>query len=418
MKIISDLHVHSRFARACSPAITLQGMEQTAIEKGINLIGTGDFTHPTWLKEIVLQLEETDGKGFFCIKGSSSGVKFVLSAEVCTISRDHDRVRKIHNCILMPSLDSVASMNEMLAKHADLSSDGRSIISISAAELVDMAIRADRDAFVFPAHAWTPYFGVFGAISGFDSMKEAYEDQEKHIYALEMGLSSDSPMNWRLSALDKYALISTSDMHSLPKIGRELTTFDLEDVSYRSMLNSIKEKDNRRFTGTVEFFPEEGKYHFDGHRQCHVSIDPNKQKGMTKCPKCGGKLVIGVLHRVNDLADRDPGYVAKWRPPFVKAVPLLEVVAYVMKKSTYSTLAVNTYDEMVRSLGTEYEILVSMDINRIADKFGEEISTAIKNMRDSNVTIEPGYDGVFGKVDLLNRDRGKVSISGWKQKML
>ncbi len=418
MKVIADLHIHSRFARACSDKINLESMEEAALQKGINLIGTGDFTHPTWLGELKKELVEAEEKGFYRRKGSSSGVRFVLSTEVCTVFRDRrEHTRKIHNCITMPSFDAVDSMNEMLSKKGSLSSDGRPIISMSAAELVDIAVRSDRSAFVFPAHAWTPYFGVFGAISGFDSMKEAYEDQEKHIYALETGLSSDPEMNWRLSALDKYALISTSDMHSLPKIGRETTLFDLDDVSYSSMLSAIKEKDTKRFTGTVEFFPEEGKYHFDGHRQCHVSIDPDKQKGVTKCPKCGGKLVIGVLHRVNDLADRDPEYRPKGRQPFIKAVPLLEIIAYVNRKTAYSPLVESTYKDMVSRLGTEYEILVNVSVEKIREGFGEEMALAIENMRNGKVTIEPGYDGVFGKVDLLNREKRKETF-GWKQKTL
>ena len=263
MRVISDLHVHSRFAMACSSAITLKGMEQTAKEKGINLIGTGDFTHPEWLKEIKANLEEAEGGGAFKIKGAPSSVRFILSSEVCTVSLDSKKItRRIHHCLLMSNLDSVESLNEILSKYGSLPSDGRPILSMRAAELVEAVMGVDSNAFVFPAHAWTPYFGVFGAISGFDSMKEAYEDQEKHIYALDTGLSSDPSMNWRISALDKYALLSTSDMHSLPKIGRKMSLFEMDVISYAGIISAIKQKDNKRFTGTVDFFPEEGKYHF------------------------------------------------------------------------------------------------------------------------------------------------------------
>ncbi|HUC38745.1 MAG TPA: endonuclease Q family protein [Candidatus Acidoferrum sp.] len=416
MRIVSDLHVHSRFAAACSSSITLNGLEQAAVEKGINLVGTGDFTHPEWLKEIKGTLEEVVDTRTFKIKGSKSDVRFMLSSEVCTISNDKDGVKKIHHCILMPSLESVDSLNASLSKYGSLPSDGRPILSMKASELVEKVMAADSNAFIFPAHAWTPYFGVFGALSGFDSMKEAYEDQEKHIYALESGLSSDPQMNWRISALDKYAVLSTSDMHSLPKMGREMSVFNLDNLSYRSLISAIKDKDVKRFEKTVEFFPEEGKYHFDGHRKCMVSIDPDKQKNITRCPVCGGKIVVGVLHRINDLSDRDAGYSPKGRVPFIKAVPLLEVIANVMKKSTTSVPVQKMYIEMTARLGTEYSILLDVGVDKISEAFGVDMGTAISNMRNGTITIEPGYAGVFGKVDLLNRERKKGPT--WKQKTL
>ncbi|MCL4389564.1 MAG: endonuclease Q family protein [Candidatus Marsarchaeota archaeon] len=404
---------------ACSSAITLKGMEQTAVEKGINLIGTGDFTHPEWLKEIKANLEPAGDASLFKIKGSTSGVRFVLSSEASTIFEGKDKkIKKIHNCMLMPDLESVDALNSALGKYGKLSSDGRAQLSMSAASLVEEAFKASKNAFVFPAHAWTPYFGVFGALSGFDSMKDAYEDQEKHIYALETGLSSDPAMNWRISKLDKYAIISTSDMHSLPKIGREMTILDVANFSYSDVVGAIKNKDDKKLNSTLEFFPEEGKYHFDGHRQCGVSIDPDKDGNITRCPVCGGKIVLGVLHRINSLADRPADYIAKNRPPFVKAVPLREVVAYVTKKTFYSVPVVKLYEDMIKDLGTEYDILTAVSTKLIAEKFGDEIGTAIENMRDGKIRIKPGYAGVFGELDLLNRDSSKPETKEWKQHRL
>ena len=419
MRVISDLHVHSRFAMACSGSITLPGMEETALMKGINLVGTGDFTHPEWLKEIKGILEEVEETGTFRIKGSKSDVRFILSSEVCTIFQDRKNLtKKIHHCVLMPSLESVDALNSVLSKYGSLPSDGRPALSMKASELVEAVMGTNQNAFIFPAHAWTPYFGVFGSLSGFDSMKEAYEDQEKHIHALDTGLSSDPAMNWRISALDKYALIGTSDMHSLPKMGRKMSIFELDEMSYNDLINAIKENKPPKFSSTVDFFPEEGKYHFDGHRKCGVSIDPDKQKSITRCPVCGGKLVIGVLHRINSLADRDAGYVPKGRPPFVKVVPLREIIAYVFGKGPISLAVDKIYTSMISQLGTEYNILVNADAQKISDGFGEDIGTAISNMRSGNITIEPGYSGVFGKVDLLNRDKGKKNPPGWRQKTL
>lgn len=417
MRVISDLHVHSRFAMACSSAITLKGIEETALQKGINLMGTGDLTHPLWLKELKDGLEPAE-QGLFKVKGSQSGVRFVLSGEVSTVFEKGGRQRRIHHCILAPSFEVVDAINERLSKRGDLMSDGRPQISMSAAELVEDLLKSDNSIFVFPAHAWTPYFGVFGALSGVNSMKEAYEDQEKHIYALETGLSSDPAMNWRLSALDKYSLLSNSDMHSLTKIGREANVFDLDAASYNGLISAIKGKGEKGFEKTVEFFPEEGKYHFDGHRQCMVSIDPDKQSSITRCPVCGGKIVIGVLHRINILADREPGYSPSNRVPYIKVVPLREIISYVTRKAPTSVAVSKTYLDMVSKLGTEYSILVDASTESITESFGEDIGTAIENMRKGDITIEPGYAGVFGKIDLLNRGRGKKDLQGWKQRTL
>jgi uncharacterized protein (TIGR00375 family) len=406
MRVIADFHTHSRFSRACSQNITLQGLEGTALEKGINLVGTGDMLHRSWLSEIRSDLEEGDGKGLFKIKGSSSNVRFILGGEVCTISNSKDNTSKrIHHCILMPSVESVLALRDALAKRGSLDSDGRPILLMSAAELVETVFNVDQNAFVFPAHAWTPYFGVLGSMSGFDSIKDAYEDQEKHIFALETGLSSDPLMNWCVSKLDKYTLVSNSDMHSLQKMGREANIFDVEDRSfdYLTITKALKEKDSNMFKGTIEFYPEEGKYHYDGHRECGFSADPSS--GTSICPVCGKKLVIGVLHRVLDLADRPLGFKPDNAPSVAYAVPLREILAYALRKNTYSVAIESQYLKLVEHFGTEFKVLMDASVEEIAEQSSDDVAQAVKNVRENKIHIKPGYAGVFGELDLLGRDR-------------
>ncbi len=402
---------------ACSQSITVEGIERACLEKGINLIGTGDFAHPVWLKELRQSLEPAE-QGLFKVKNSNSGVRFILSEEVSTVFERNGRSKRIHNCILLPSFEAVDVLNERLAKHGDLKSDGRPQVSISCAELVEDTFKSESNAFLFPAHAWTPYFGALGNF-GFDSMKDAYEDQEKHIHALEMGLSSDSPMNWRISALDKYALLSNSDMHSLPKIGREMNEFEIEEskLSYNAIIGAIKDKDKKIFKRNIEYFAEHGKYHFDGHRQCVVSVDPDKYK-ITNCPTCGKKLVVGVMHRINDLSDRPPGQMPKSGIPFTYAIPLIDIIGYVLKKNPVSVGVDKIYRQLIQSLGTEFDVLINADIDAIKEKSGnEEIGKAIQNVRENRVNIIPGYAGVFGIIDPLNRNVSRTA-SDWKQKGL
>lgn len=413
MKIIADLHTHSRYAMACSSAITIKGMESTALEKGINLVSTGDFTHGSWLAEIKRDLEDPDGTGLFNLKGSNSGVKFILGVEVSTVyNNTPTTVKKVHHCILLPSIEHADAVRDALSKYGAMDSDGRPTLSMSPAEMVENVRSVTKDAIVFPAHAWTPFFGVFGAFSGFDSMEEAYQDQVQHIHALEMGLSSDSPMNWRISKLDKYTLLGNSDMHSLPKMGREANVMEIDErhLDYRTLADIINHKDAGRMVKNIEFYPEEGKYHFDGHRNCNVSVNPDTST-IEKCPVCGKRLVIGVLHRVNDLADRPPGTVPHGSVPYVHAVPLMEVIAYVMGKTAYSRAVADTYTSMVSALGPEFEILLDISPDRIAKVAGDEIAKAIINVREERIGITPGYNGVFGVLDLLNRKKGKMHNS-------
>lgn len=400
MKIVADLHVHSRFAMACSPAINPLSMQITAVEKGINVLGTGDILHRAWRNEMLKHLAFDADSGMYKIDAKSS-VWFVPSAEVSTIFEGSDKsIKKIHNCILFSSIEAASNAAERLSKYGSLSGDGRPQLQMSAAELVEEVLATDKDAFVFPAHLWTPYFGALGALSGFDSIKEAYGDQEKNIHAYESGLSSDPKMNWRISALDKYALISNSDMHSLPNMGREANVFDLEKPTYVGMINAIKAKDVRRFNETIEYYPEEGKYHYDGHRDCHYSVDP-EQGAETNCKVCGKRLVVGVLHRINDLADRPAGYRPKNAIPYTHAVPLLEVIAYAMKKDRYSPIVKKEYSELISAFGNELDILVSVADDKIRQVAGEDIAECIDNVRNERISIKPGYAGVYGEIDLL-----------------
>lgn len=412
MEYISELHVHSKYAGACSDKLTLDNIDATSSQKGINLIGTGDFTHPEWFKEIKSRLEP-QGNGLFRVKGSSTKVNFILSAEVCTISSKigdgkagmFDRsgnVAKIHHGILAPDLETIQQINDTLARHGKLALDGRPQLSMQASELVEALMGIDKRIFVFPAHAWTPWFGVFGSMGGFDSIEDAYQDQAKHIYALETGLSSDPAMNWRISKLDKYTLISGGDAHSLPKLGREATILEIDEnkLSYDSAIDALK---NKKVKMTVEFYPEEGKYHYDGHRNCNISMSPSESRRFNgRCPVCGKKITIGVLHRVEELADRPEGYKPSNAVPFVHAVPLLEVLSYITNKGVGTNQVQELYSKLIGKFDTEFNMIINSDIESIAE-VDKELAKSIQNIREDKVNIIPGYDGVFGIVDIMNR---------------
>ncbi|MEM0154287.1 MAG: endonuclease Q family protein [Methanothrix sp.] len=414
MKIVADLHVHSRFAMACSGAINPKSMAETALEKGINVLGTGDILHPEWMKEIE-NYTVSEGNGLYRLKGSDNKTAFIPSAEVSTIFEGRDKsIKKIHNCILLPSLESAKELSERLGKYGSMGADGRPQLQMSAAHFVDIVKEVDKRAFIFPAHLWTPYFGALGAMSGFDSIKEAYEDREKDIRAYESGLSSDPKMNWRVSELDKYTLISNSDMHSLANMGRETNVLDLDELSYDSIIKAIVDRDDKRFKLTVEYYPEEGKYHYDGHRECHYSVNPEEDKS-TVCKVCGKKLVIGVLHRVDDLADRPVGYVPKIHVPYIHSVPLIEVISYAKRKTRYTQEVKELYSKLIERFDDEMDVLTNAKISDISEIAGEDIAECIDNVRNDKITIKPGYSGVFGELDLLGREPKQKNVAN-KQK--
>ena len=415
MELISDFHTHSKYSGACSENLTLENIYEMCKIKGIKLISTGDFTHPLWFKEIKTKLIDNGG-GIFSINGKE-GLSFILGTEVCTVFDENGGsknlfsktygIKKIHNCILAPNIETVELINNELKNFGNLSLDGRPLLSMSAAELVEILMKINREIFVFPAHAWTPWFGVFGSISGFDSIKDAYQDQAKNIYALETGLSSDPSMNWRISKNDKYTLLSGSDAHSPQKLGREAVVLNLKNknLTYKSVIEAIKEKS---ISYTIEFYPEEGKYHYDGHRNCKISMTPKEAKKYNyTCPICRKKLTLGVLHRIEELADRDENYVLKGAPTFVKAVPLTEVISYVYSKGVNTKAVMESYHSLINSFGNEMDVLINADINKISN-IDKVLGNAINAIRSGNIKIKPGYDGVFGVIDILGRETNDI----------
>jgi len=306
MQQILDLHIHSRYSRACSPRLTLVNIEQTCRFKGIDIIATGDFTHPEWFKSIKEELVETGhNTGLYKLKTAQDDkIKFILSTELSLIYKDGDRARRIHLVVQAPNISAVEELNKQLSKKYNIHSDGRPILGISAPDLVAMLLKIDSKFLIYPAHIWTPWFAVFGSKSGFDSLEECFKEQTKHIYAIETGLSSDPAMNWRLSALDKLTILSNSDAHSLANIGREANVMEIsEPITYQKIYDHIKNRTGMKFT--IEFYPEEGMYHFDGHRDCRFSCSPEETRKIKNiCPVCHKPLIIGVLNRVDDLADR------------------------------------------------------------------------------------------------------------------
>ena len=411
MRIIADLQIHSKYSRACSQDLTPKNIGLWADKKGIAVIGTGDFTHPKWLLELRQALEETR-PGLFQLKDKSAKAYFMLTSEISSIYKQGEKLRRQHTCVFAPSFAAVDRFIANLeAKGANLKSDGRPITGIHCDDLVKLALEADSKNFIVPAHAWTPHFGVFGSLSGFDSIAEAFGDQAGHIYAIETGLSSDPKMNWQISALDKYALLSNSDAHSLRKIGREANVFEIPEteLSYGSIIEAIKSKDPKKFLFTIEFFPEEGKYHLDGHADCKFSCEPEKTKSLGgRCPVCGKKLLVGVLNRVAELADREYGFMPEGAIPYKNIIPLEEIIAETFGVGTGSKRVLETYDRMTDKY-PEFEILLDLSEDQLTKISAPEIAMAVLRVRSGQVRVEGGYDGVFGKIHIFSdEERDKV----------
>lgn len=408
MRFIADLHIHSKYSRATSKDMSPEAIWRWAQLKGIGVVGTGDFTHPGWLKELSEKLEPT-GTGLFTLKkeyehntvpdSCRAEVSFVLSAEISSIYRKNDRTRKVHSLILVPDFSDAARINFILSRIGNLNADGRPILGLDALELLKIVKDVSPSAVFIPAHAWTPHFSVFGAVSGFDSLEECFEDYTPHIKAIETGLSSDPPMNWRLSALDNINLISNSDAHSAAKMGREANIFDT-DISYMSLAIAIETRQG--FLGTIEFFPEEGKYHYDGHRACSVSLSPEEtiQHGYL-CPKCGRRVTVGVLHRVEKLADRPLGYKPDTASSYFSLIPLAEVIAEAFGVGVTSKAVEMEYKRLTQSLGSEFSILMDSPITDIEKVSSRLIGEGIGRMRSGNIYVAPGYDGEYGKIKIF-----------------
>ncbi|MEM2518439.1 MAG: endonuclease Q family protein [Candidatus Bathyarchaeia archaeon] len=402
MRVIADLHIHGRYSRATSQKMSIEEIAHFAKIKGLNLVGTGDFTHPKWLKELHETLVEEAGTGLYKVaKNPDLPVYFMITTEVSTIFTFEDDVKKIHHVILTPSIETAVQVNERLAKYGDLSVDGRPTLDMSAPQLVEEVMGVSKDNMVFPAHAWTPWFSIFGAFSGFNSVEECYQDMAKHIYALETGLSSDPPMNWRLSKLDKFTLVSNSDSHSFwPwRMGREANVFELKSPSYWEVVEAIRNKDKARFKFTVETDPAYGKYHWTGHRNCNVSLSPKEAIKLSNiCPVCRKKLTKGVEQRVEELADRPAGFKPENAIGYLHLLPLSEIIATVLNVDSPSTQQVwSIYNRLVEKFGDEYSVLIDAPREALESVVDGKIAEAIIRVREDRIKVVPGYDGVYGR---------------------
>jgi len=397
MKVVADLHLHSKYSRATSRQMNLEGLSRGAKVKGLDVLGTGDFTNEFWFKEIRKKLKEVSGSGLLAYED----VHFMLTSEVSTIFDFEGRIRKIHHILHAPSFEIVEQINENLSKYGNLAVDGRPTLKLGAPELVENLMEISKDIMITSAHIWTPWFGVFGSKSGFDSIEECYQDQTKHIFSLETGLSSDPAMNWRLSALDKFTLLSNSDSHSpYPwRLGREANVFDLKKLSYWEILDVIKRKDKKSFLFTIEVEPSYGKYHFDGHRNCDVCLEPKQSKKLNNiCPKCRRKLTVGVLHRVEDLADRPEGFVPKDAIPFKSLLPLYEIISHVLGiEQLYSRRVITEQDKLIEKFGNEFNVVLDVSREELLKVSNPRIVDAIIKVREGKVNYIPGYDGIYGK---------------------
>jgi len=461
MQQILDLHLHSKYSRSCSTQLTLENIEAASRIKGVDIIATGDFTFPDWFSDIKNKLEEitpsnsslSEGGqhnppdkggegGLYKLKTAADDkVKFILSTEVALIYKDGGKARRIHLVIHAPNIEAAEELNEYLDKDFNIRSDGRPILGLSAPNLMKLCLSIDKKFLIYPAHIWTPWFAVFGSKSGFDKMEDCFHEYTKDIYAIETGLSSDPEMNWRLSALDKLTILSNSDAHSLPNIAREANVFEMEKITYDEIYGIIKNKKIHKgetplttplkggsqsgVKYTIEFYPEEGMYHYDGHRTCGVSFTPEqtkKHKGI--CPVCKKPLVIGVMNRVDELADRSASELASKysgsNPPagqagFVKLVELDKIIAEAMDiKSRHSQKVQTEYRKIIKQGGNELNILLSTSLKDLKNMADAAIVEGIKRVREGRLMIKPGFDGQYGEIKIFSEPEKKKN----KQKSL
>lgn len=425
MFYIADLHLHSHYARATSKELNLESLYQWARIKGIHVVGTGDFTHPLWFKELKEKLEP-DGTGLFRLKNppkedvpgfrcADIDVRFCLTSEISSIYKHGDKVRKNHNCVYAPDFETVARINAKLSQIGNLEADGRPILGLPSHDLLEIVLETSEQAHLIPAHIWTPWFSMFGSKSGYDSVKECFRDLAGHIFALETGLSSDPEMNWRLSMLDKYTLVSNSDAHSPQKLGREANLFDTER-SYYALFDALKTK--KGFLGTYEFFPEEGKYHMDGHRKCDVCMEPEESiRHKNICPKCGQPLTIGVLHRVTELSDRRQPQRPEGAANFHYIIPLPEILSEIKNASSSSKVVNRSFQQVISSFGNEFTLLKEVPVADIEKKAGVAVAEAIRRMRSQEVDPQGGYDGEYGVIKIFKEGElaaltGQMSFFG------
>ena len=380
----------------------IDNLEKNAKIKGLNLLGTGDFTHPLWLEELKKKLSESDGLFNF----KDKNVFFLLQAEVSNIYPQDGKSRRVHNVLLAPSFEIVDQINDFLKDYGKLASDGRPILTkMNCEEMAESLFKISKDIVIIPAHIWTPWFSVFGSMSGFDSINDCFGNQTKNIFALETGLSSDPAMNWRLSQLDRFSLLSNSDSHSPwpSRIGREMNVFET-DATYKDVIDAIKSKDPKKFLYTIEVDPAYGKYHWDGHRVHNVSLEPKESKKYNNmCPMCGKPLTIGVLHRVEELADRNEGFVPEKQIPFKSLLPLSELIAYVYDTQPFSKRVWEESTKLIRHFGTELNVLLEAEEEEMKSVVDEKIANIVVGNREGSLKVQPGYDGVYGKLALDGR---------------
>lgn len=415
MRIIADLHIHGKYSRATSIDMDIEPITHYAQIKGLNLVGTGDFTHPKWFSGLKEKLTEVEDTGFYSPHfDPKSPIRFIVTTEVSTIFEVQGKSKKIHHVIMTPTLETATQINDHLSKWGDLSVDGRPMLNMPASELVEEVMSVSKDNEVFPAHAWTPWFSLYGAFSGFDKIEDCYGDMTKHIHALETGLSSDPPMNWMLSSSDRFTLVSNSDSHSAwPwRLGREANVFELEKVSYKEVIDTIRKKDAKRFKFTIETPPAFGKYHYSGHRECGISLTPQEAIRLrNRCPKCGRKLTIGVEQRVEELADRPLGIKPEGAIPFMHLLPLSEIIAAVLGNSNVASKKVwEVYNSIVGRFGNEYSVLIDAPKEKLVEAMDPKIAEAIIRVREERVKVVPGYDGVYGKLIVFPEEE-KEAIS-------
>ena len=436
MRFFADFHIHSKYSRATSKEMDLENLDKWARIKGIQLLGTGDFTHPGWLKELKSKLEPAE-PGFFKLrkadqiksdddwylpkkqKGESS-VRYILTCEISCIYSKRNKTKKVHMMVLAPSFSIVDKINAHLGWIGNLKADGRPILGLDAKELLKIVLDVSSDCLVIPAHIWTPHFSVFGSESGFNSLEQCFDAYAKNIYAVETGLSSDPAMNWRIPELDNITLISNSDAHGPSRIGREANVFEGRISGYRQIAEALKMGKSapfslsNRLVETIEFFPEEGKYYLDGHGNCKVVLSPKESKRLKgKCPKCGKRMTLGVLNRVEELAERPEGFEPPKKIPFRRLASLEEIIAEAFGIGKASKKVENEYHDLINRFGSEFEILLETDIEKIGQAGNSQVAEAIKRVREGRLNIEPGYDGEYGKIRIFD-DKEREILSSQK----
>lgn len=424
MKFIADFHIHSHYSRATSKTLTPEFLDLWARIKGITVVGTGDFTHPGWIQELKDKLDPAEPGLFRLKKGlkpetgfqvpeiEQNPVRFCLTAEISTIYKSGEKVRKIHHVLFAPDFLTVEKIQrELVKREFNITSDGRPITGMDSRNLLEIVLKASGRTFFVPAHIWTPWFSVLGAKSGFDRIEECYRDLSGHIYAVETGLSSDPPMNWTCGFLDKYTLISNSDAHSPEKLGREANLFNTT-LSYDSMVRAIKKRDPREFLGTIEFFPQRGKYHYDGHRKCGICLSPGEtDQANGLCPVCGKPVTVGVLNRVKQLSDRTSHPEPERTAPFRSLIPLKEILAEIAGVDSRSKQVSRAYHSMIRKMGSEFDILLHIPTETISHETNPLVAEAIRRMRKGDVFVQEGYDGEYGKITVFQKGNSRKNIS-------